>query len=91
MTQDKQDLLLELCKPYLFDLSSLMAESLKRDNERLSALLEGRIHPFSAETRDRLAQLSYCEKASVLYEIALWIDSAANKQQPKQTGVNFDP
>ncbi|MDF5736790.1 MULTISPECIES: hypothetical protein [unclassified Nostoc] len=91
MTQDKQDLLLELCKPYLLDLSSLIAESLKHDDEPISEILEDRTSAFSAETRHRLSQLSYRERTSVLYEIALWIDSAANKQQPKQTGVNSDP
>jgi hypothetical protein len=86
MTQHKEDLLLELCKPYLFGLLSLISESLGYADgsltlAELEILEEERDHSLSTTVLETISQLSYCQRAFVLHEIAQWIDSAASKQE----------
>lgn len=84
MTQQESDLLLQLCKPYLLNLSSLIVESLKFPGgeqifQDLKEFQEKQDYSFSSEILEIIDNLSYSERASLLQEIVTWINSAASK------------
>lgn len=75
--QKSEDLLFELCKPYLLSLSSLITESLRYPDEPASDLADDEKYPhFHAEVLSKISSLTYADKARVLLELTTWIDSA---------------
>ncbi|MEH2123716.1 hypothetical protein [Nostoc sp.] len=89
MTQQQTDLLLALCKPYLFDLLALLAKSAKYDNDPISDLVEEESYKFSAEVLEVINQLSYKEKVSAMNEITYWLSSSAETE--KQASSDLAP
>ncbi|MEH1994157.1 hypothetical protein [Nostoc sp.] len=79
MTQKKEDILLSLCRPYILDLVSLLAEGLKHPDQPTHELTEGRKYPFTGEVLGRFNSLTYVQKAEILHEIAVWIESEIQK------------
>ncbi|MBN3943488.1 hypothetical protein [Nostoc sp. NMS9] len=81
MTQEQTDLLLSLCKPYLFDLLAFLAKSAKYDDDPISDVVEGESYKFPAEVLEVISELSYIGKVSAMNEITYWLSSAAEKQE----------
>ncbi|ALF52968.1 hypothetical protein ACX27_14700 [Nostoc piscinale CENA21] len=83
MTQNK-DHLLELCRPFLLDLSTAIIESLKFPNEPLYETvekLEGKTR-LQLRDYDNISDLTEIDKIRVLSAIATWMEQSQRPNQP---------
>ncbi|MEH2287156.1 hypothetical protein [Nostoc sp.] len=81
MTQHSTDLLLALCKPYLFDLLALLAKSAKYDDDPASDVAEGERYKFPLQVLEVVNELSYTDKVTAMNEITYWLSSSEDQKQ----------
>ncbi|MBD2491128.1 hypothetical protein [Aulosira sp. FACHB-615] len=82
MTQNK-DHLLELCRPYLLDLSTAIIESLKFPNEPLYEIREKTGESrLKTQDYDHIEDLTEIDKIRVLSAIATWMEQGERPNQP---------
>ncbi|MEH2390037.1 MAG: hypothetical protein V7K14_30590 [Nostoc sp.] len=83
MSEDltSQNLLIDLCEPYLLDLIRLLAECMRRFEEDVVEIARENRYDFTEEVLSQIEQLDSLQKSEILLEAASQVKAIAERDK----------